>query len=108
VERRYDRRGPGPTRPDAARPGAAGIPRLEPWGVAKNDQQFQKIQSGWGIMAALDQSGASIPGALQLYGIGKETYFTDEEMFALMHAFRQRINTSPSFGGDRILGAILI
>jgi fructose-bisphosphate aldolase class I len=28
-------------------------------------------------------------------------------MFSLMHAFRTRIITSPSFGGDRILGAIL-
>jgi fructose-bisphosphate aldolase class I len=72
-----------------------------------NEHQFQKVKSGSGFIAALDQSGGSTPQALQLYGIGQEAYANDEEMFALMHAFRQRIITSASFGGDRILGAIL-
>jgi fructose-bisphosphate aldolase class I len=72
-----------------------------------SDQQFQKVKSGIGFIAALDQSGGSTPKALQLYGIGEGAYSDDDEMFSLMHAFRSRIMTSPSFGGDRILGAIL-
>src|SRR5690348_8208885 len=70
-------------------------------------QQFQKVKSGSGLVAALDQSGGSTHKALQLYGIGEDAYSDDDEMFALMHEFRSRIITSPSFGGDRILGAIL-
>src|SRR6476620_11795370 len=72
-----------------------------------NDQQFQKVKSGAGFIAALDQSGGSTPKALQLYGIGEDAYADDDEMFALVHQFRSRIITSPSFGGERILGAIL-
>jgi fructose-bisphosphate aldolase, class I len=75
--------------------------------VLMNDQQFQKVKSGSGFIAALDQSGGSTPKALQLYGIGEDAYSGDDEMFALVHAFRSRIITSPGFGGDRILGAIL-
>jgi fructose-bisphosphate aldolase class I len=72
-----------------------------------NDQQFQKVQSGSGFIAALDQSGGSTSKALQLYGIGEDAYSDDEEMFELMHEFRSRIIMSPSFDGNRILGAIL-
>ena len=72
-----------------------------------NDQQFQKVKSGSGFIAALDQSGGSTPRALQLYGIEEDAYTGDDEMFALMHAFRSRMIMSPSFNGDRILGAIL-
>jgi fructose-bisphosphate aldolase class I len=71
------------------------------------DQQFQKVKFGSGFIAALDQSGGSTPKALQLYGIGADAFSDDDEMFALMHRFRSRIVTSPSFGGNRILGAIL-
>jgi len=55
----------------------------------------------------LDQSGGSTPGALKLYGIDEDQYSNDDEMFALIHAMRSRIIQSPSFDGDRILGAIL-
>jgi fructose-bisphosphate aldolase class I len=78
--------------------------RLE---ASMSDEQFQKVKSGSGFIAALDQSGGSTPKALQLYGIREDAYSGDDEMFALMHAFRSRIITSPSFGGDRILGAIM-
>jgi fructose-bisphosphate aldolase class I len=71
------------------------------------DEQFQKMQSGRGFIAALDQSGGSTPKALKLYGIDEDQYSDDDEMFALMHAMRSRIITSPSFSGDDILGAIL-
>jgi fructose-bisphosphate aldolase class I len=72
-----------------------------------SDLQFQKVKSGSGFIAALDQSGGSTPKAFQLYGIAEHAYSDDDEMFALMHAFRSRIITSPSFDGDRIVGAIL-
>jgi fructose-bisphosphate aldolase class I len=65
------------------------------------------MKSGSGFIAALDQSGGSTHKALQLYGIGEDAYSDDDEMFALMHEFRSRIITSPSFGGNRILGTIL-
>jgi fructose-bisphosphate aldolase class I len=72
-----------------------------------NEQQFEKVKSADGFIAALDQSGGSTPKALKLYGIAEDAYSGDEEMFRLMHEMRTRIITSPSFNGDRILGAIL-
>ncbi len=72
-----------------------------------NQAQFDKVRSGNGFIAALDQSGGSTPKALRLYGIEEDAYSNDEEMFALMHEMRTRIVTSPSFNGDRVLGAIL-
>ena len=72
-----------------------------------NDDQFKKVQSGRGFIAALDQSGGSTPSALKAYGIDEHQYSDDDEMFDLMHAMRSRMITSPSFKGDQILGAIL-
>jgi len=72
-----------------------------------NDKQNEKIKSGKGFVAALDQSGGSTPKALKLYGIDESAYSNDAEMFDLMHAMRARLITSPAFTGDRILGAIL-
>lgn len=72
-----------------------------------NDQQLQKVQRDNGFIAALDQSGGSTPKALALYGIDESEYSGDEEMFTRMHEMRTRIMKSPSFNGDRILGAIL-
>ena len=72
-----------------------------------NQEQFQKVGSANGFIAALDQSGGSTPKALKLYGIPEDAYSGDDEMFALVHAMRARIIASPSFGGDRIFGAIL-
>ena len=65
------------------------------------------MKYGRGFIAALDQSGSSSPSALELYGIDENQYSNDDEMFALIHAMRSRIIQSPSFDGDRILGAIL-
>jgi fructose-bisphosphate aldolase class I len=70
-------------------------------------EMFDKVRSGQGFIAALDQSGGSSPKALKLYGIDPSEYSGDNEMFDLIHAMRTRIVTSPSFGGDRVLGAIL-
>jgi fructose-bisphosphate aldolase class I len=72
-----------------------------------NQQQHDKITSADGFIAALDQSGGSTPKALALYGIPEDAYSGDDEMFTVMHEMRTRIITSPSFNGDRILGAIL-
>ncbi|HEY0534422.1 MAG TPA: fructose bisphosphate aldolase [Actinoplanes sp.] len=72
-----------------------------------DQQQLSKIAHGAGFFAALDQSGGSTPKALELYGVPPSDYHGDDEMFDLMHAFRERIITSPAFTGDRILGAIL-
>ena len=71
------------------------------------DDQFQKMKSGHGFIAALDQSGGSTPKALRLYGIDDTAYSSEEEMFDRIHEMRSRIITSPAFTGDRILGAIL-
>jgi fructose-bisphosphate aldolase class I len=65
------------------------------------------MATGKGFVAALDQSGGSTPAALRRYGVSDSEYRTDAEMFDLIHEFRSRIIASPSFDGDRILGAIL-
>jgi fructose-bisphosphate aldolase, class I len=72
-----------------------------------NQKQFQKVKTQPGFIAALDQSGGSTPGALKAYGIKQNAWSNDEEMFALVHQMRSRIIRSPSFTGERILGAIL-
>jgi len=72
-----------------------------------NQEQFAKIKSGKGFIAALDQSGGSTPKALGLYGVPPEAYSGDEQMFDAIHSMRTRIVASPAFNGDRILGAIL-
>ena len=67
----------------------------------------QKIASGNGFIAALDQSGGSTPKALKGYGIEDGAWSSDEEMFGLIHQMRSRIITSPAFTGDKVIGAIL-
>jgi fructose-bisphosphate aldolase class I len=66
-----------------------------------------QIERGDGFIAALDQSGGSTPGALKGYGIGEDRFSGDEEMFALIHAMRERVMTSPCFTGEKVIGAIL-
>ena len=75
--------------------------------LRSNEEQFQKIKTHPGFIAALDQSGGSTPGALYLYGIKDGTWSNDDEMFAIVHQMRTRIITSPSFTGERIIAAIL-
>ncbi|MEO5699043.1 MAG: fructose bisphosphate aldolase [Vicinamibacterales bacterium] len=72
-----------------------------------NPQQYEKVKTSMGFIAALDQSGGSTPKALRLYGVNENTYSGDQQMFDLVHAMRSRIITSPSFNGERVLGAIL-
>lgn len=72
-----------------------------------NTEQLEKIATGSGFIAALDQSGGSTPKALKAYGIKESEYNSDIEMFDRIHEMRTRIITSQSFSGTRILGAIL-
>ena len=72
-----------------------------------NQDQLNKVSTGQGFIAALDQSGGSTPKALKLYGVEADAYKNDAEMFDLVHAMRSRIVTSPAFDGRRVLGAIL-
>ncbi|MDE0241326.1 MAG: fructose bisphosphate aldolase [bacterium] len=70
-------------------------------------EQTARMEHAPGFLAALDQSGGSTPKALRLYGIGDDAWESDEDMFSIIHGMRERIITSPSFDGLRILGAIL-
>jgi fructose-bisphosphate aldolase class I len=72
-----------------------------------NTAQFEKVKSGHGFFAALDQSGGSTPKALEEYGIGRDRYSNDDQMFDLVHAMRTRVITNEAFNGDRVIAAIL-
>jgi fructose-bisphosphate aldolase class I len=72
-----------------------------------NIAQLDRMQSGKGFIAALDQSGGSTPKALSQYGVEESSYTNDEEMYALVHEMRTRIIKSPEFNSEYILGAIL-
>jgi fructose-bisphosphate aldolase, class I len=72
-----------------------------------NTEQLEKMRTGKGFIAALDQSGGSTPKALKLYGIEESAYSGEEEMFDLVHQMRTRIIKSPSLNSERTLGAIL-
>jgi len=72
-----------------------------------NQQQFDRMKTGNGFIAALDQSGGSTPKALRGYGIDDSAYSNDTEMFDLIHQMRTRVITSPSFTSEHILAAIL-
>ena len=69
--------------------------------------QLNRMQSGKGFIAALDQSGGSTPKALAQYGIEESSFTNDEEMYTLVHEMRTRIIKSPAFDREYILGAIL-
>lgn len=65
------------------------------------DRMMAQMAQKAGFIAALDQSGGSTPGALRAYGIADTAYSDDAEMYALIHEFRVRIMTAPSFTSDR-------
>ena len=75
--------------------------------ATRHPEMLEKIEKGQGFIAALDQSGGSTPGALKAYGIGEDAFSNEEEMFGLIHEMRSRIITAPSFGGGKVIGAIL-
>lgn len=70
-------------------------------------EQRERVHSGQGFFAALDQSGGSTPKALAEYGVEESRYNSEEEMFDLVHQMRTRVVTSRAFDGSRVLGAIL-
>jgi fructose-bisphosphate aldolase, class I len=72
-----------------------------------DDRQRERIRSGRGFFAALDQSGGSTPKALAEYGIDGSRYDSEDEMFDLVHRMRTRVIADPAFDGSRVLGAIL-
>ena len=72
-----------------------------------NTDHLEKVRTATGFFAALDQSGGSTPGALAEYGIGRDRYSTDAEMFDFVHALRVRVYTSPAFDGSRVIASIL-
>lgn len=72
-----------------------------------NKEQAEVIKNGKGFIAALDQSGGSSGKTLGLYGIEKDRYNNEEEMFDLIHEFRKRVITSDSFTNEKIVGVIL-
>lgn len=72
-----------------------------------NTKQLDRMHTGKGFIAALDQSGGSTPKALLQYGIKEDRYTNEEEMFELVHEMRTRIIKSPAFDSRHILGAIL-
>lgn len=72
-----------------------------------NQLQMDRMGHANGFVAALDQSGGSTPKALKLYGIQKDNWSSESEMFALVHEMRVRIITSKRFDGDNIVAAIL-
>jgi len=75
--------------------------------VKNYNDQLQKIKSESGFIAALDQSGGSTPKALALYGVNDDAWDDEEGMYSIVHQMRSRIMTSPSFTGERVVGAIL-
>ncbi|MFV0352375.1 MAG: fructose bisphosphate aldolase [Oscillospiraceae bacterium] len=72
-----------------------------------NKDQIERMHTGNGFIAALDQSGGSTPKALLQYGILENSYSGDKEMYDLVHQMRTRIIKSPAFTSKHILGAIL-
>ncbi len=69
--------------------------------------QLERMHSGKGFIAALDQSGGSTPKALSQYGVEESSFTNDEEMYTIVHQMRTRIIKSPAFDSAYILGAIL-
>jgi fructose-bisphosphate aldolase, class I len=76
--------------------------------IMAHDEMYKQMSVKPGVVAALDQSGGSTPGALRAYGIPDSAWHGDEaEMFGLMHEMRVRIMTSSSFTGAKVIAAIL-
>lgn len=72
-----------------------------------NQEQLERMHSGKGFIAALDQSGGSTPKALKAYGIDESAYSNEDEMFDLVHQMRTRIITNSAFTSEKVLAAIL-
>lgn len=69
--------------------------------------KLEVVKTRKGFIAALDQSGGSTAKTLEKYGIPKDSYQTEEEMFEKIHEMRKRVFTSKVFTSNKILGSIL-
>lgn len=72
-----------------------------------DNKKLEVVKTRTGFIAALDQSGGSSAKTLEKYGIKKDEYQTEEEMFDLIHQMRTRVITSSVFNDKHILGTIL-
>ena len=72
-----------------------------------DQEKLNIVKERKGFIAALDQSGGSTAKTLEKYGIPKDSYSTEEEMFNLIHEMRKRVFTSKVFTSEKILGTIL-
>lgn len=72
-----------------------------------DQKKLEVVKERKGFIAALDQSGGSTAKTLEKYGIPKDSYHTEDEMFNLIHEMRKRVFTSNVFTSDKILGSIL-
>ncbi len=72
-----------------------------------DQEKLKVVKERNGFIAALDQSGGSTAKTLEKYGISKDSYNTEDEMFELIHEMRKRVFTSPVFTSEKILGSIL-
>ena len=72
-----------------------------------DQEKLKVVRERKGFIAALDQSGGSTGKTLEKYGIPKDSYSTEDEMFELIHEMRKRVFTSPVFTNEKILGSIL-
>lgn len=72
-----------------------------------DNKKLEVVKTRTGFIAALDQSGGSSAKTLEKYGIKKDEYHTEEEMFDLIHQMRTRVITSDVFNDNHILGTIL-
>ncbi len=70
-------------------------------------EKLEIVRERKGFIAALDQSGGSTAKTLEKYGIPKDSYQTEDEMFEKIHEMRKRVFTSDVFTSDKILGSIL-
>ena len=68
-----------------------------------DNKKLEVVKTRTGFIAALDQSGGSSAKTLEKYGIKKDEYQTEEEMFDLIHEMRKRVFTSKSFTNEHIM-----
>lgn len=71
------------------------------------DAMRRQVEPKPGIVAALDQSGGSTPGALRRYGIPEAALVDEPHMLDLIHTMRRRIITAPAFASGKVIAAIL-
>ena len=72
-----------------------------------DEEKLKTFKESEGFIAALDNSGGSTPGMLERFGIPKDSYKNEDEMFDLAHKVRTRIIKADAFNSESIRGAIL-